>query len=118
MSVRRDAFAAIADPTRRAILELLRDESSMTAGAIAAEFPGISRAAVSKHLGVLRDAELVHVSEEGREWHYSIDAQPLADVYETWFSSFAPLWDESLQRLKRRVESRPRTRSKARRRSG
>jgi DNA-binding transcriptional ArsR family regulator len=117
VSARRDAFAALADPTRRAILELLRDETSLTAGAIAAEFPRISRAAVSKHLGILRDAALVRVSEEGREWHYSIDARPLADVYESWFSTFVPLWDESLQRLKRRAESRrrPKARAKSRR---
>ncbi len=104
MSKRRDAFGALADPTRRAILNLLRERPSLTAGAIAARFPGLSRAAVSKHLGVLRRARLVKAREAGREWHYTLDPRPLAEVYHDWLSAFAPLWDESLQRLKRRAE--------------
>ncbi len=105
-STRDDPFPALADPTRRAILELLRVEETLTAGAIASAFPAISRPAVSKHLGVLRDAALVRVRESGREWHYTLDPGPLADVYENWFGKFAPLWDDSLKRLKRKVESR------------
>ena len=107
MSGRRDTFSALADPTRRGILEILRDEPSLTAGQIAAEFPAISRAAVSKHLGVLRDARLVRVREQGREWHYTLDPGPLAQVYQHWLGSFAPLWDESLVRLKRTAERPP-----------
>ena len=76
----------------------------MTAGAIAAAFPDMSRPAVSKHLGVLRQAELVHAREEGREWHYTLDVRPLAEMYETWLGNFAPLWEESLRRLKRQAE--------------
>jgi DNA-binding transcriptional ArsR family regulator len=104
LSRRRDAFAALADPTRRAILELLREEPGISAGRIAAHFPGMSRAAVSKHLGVLRKAALVRARERGREWHYTLDPRPLAEIYEEWLIGFAPLWDESLRRLKRRVE--------------
>ncbi|MCH7896832.1 MAG: helix-turn-helix transcriptional regulator, partial [candidate division NC10 bacterium] len=59
MSKPQDPFAALADPTRRSILELLRERASLTAGEIAARFPQISRAAVSKHLRVLRRARLV-----------------------------------------------------------
>lgn len=107
MSGRRDTFSALADPTRRAILEVLRDELSLTAGQIAAQFPAISRAAVSKHLGLLREARLVRVREEGREWHYTLDPGPLAEVYEHWLGSFAPLWDETLSRLKVTAERPP-----------
>ena len=107
MSKRRDAFAALADPTRRATLELLREEPSLTAGEIAARFPQMSRAAVSKHLRVLREARLVRARERGRQWHYRLDPEPLADVYRDWFSKFAPLWEESLQQLKRQVEDSP-----------
>jgi len=103
-STRSDPFPALADPTRRAILDLLRVTETLTAGAIAAEFPALSRPAVSKHLAVLRDARLVRVRETGREWHYALDPEPLADVYENWLGKFAPLWDESLKRLKRKVE--------------
>lgn len=104
MSKRRDAFTALADPTRRAVLELLRDRSTLTAGKIAAHFPAISRAAVSKHLGVLCRAGLVRAREHGREWHYRVDARPLAAIYRDWLAGFAPLWEESLTRLKRQVE--------------
>lgn len=104
MSKRRDAFAALADPTRRAILDLLRERETLTAGQIAGHFPRVSRAAVSKHLGVLRRARLVKARESGREWHYTLDARPLGDVYNAWLSAFAPHWDESLQRLKERAE--------------
>jgi DNA-binding transcriptional ArsR family regulator len=96
-------FAALADATRRTILELLR-ERTMTAGEIASSFPAISRPAVSKHLGVLRRAGLVRAEERGREWHYSIDAAPLAALDREWLSSFAPLWEQSLRQLKDRVE--------------
>src|SRR3990172_13295063 len=104
MAKRRDAFAARADPTRRAILELLRGQPSLTAGEIAARFPRVSRAAVSKHLRVLREARLVRARERGREWHYRLDPRPLAEIYRDWLSSFAPYWEESLERLKRQVE--------------
>jgi DNA-binding transcriptional ArsR family regulator len=103
VSRRRDAFGAIADPTRRAILELLFEQSTMTAGEIAGEFD-ISQPAVSKHLAVLRDAGLVAVRGDGRERHYTLDPQPLEAIYVGWLSRFAPLWERSLANLKRQVE--------------
>ena len=109
MSKPKDAFAALADPTRRGILELLRERASLTAGELAAQFPQISRAAVSKHLRVLRRARLVKARQRGREWHYSLDPAPLGEIYRDWLSSFAPYWEESLQRLKRQVEERSET---------
>ena len=108
MSRRKDTFAALADPTRRAVLDLLRERRSLTAGEIAARFPQISRAAVSKHLGVLRRARLVKARQRGREWHYRLDPRPLQAMYREWLSSFAPYWEESLQRLKQQVEGTPR----------
>jgi DNA-binding transcriptional ArsR family regulator len=97
-------FAALADPTRRAILDLLRERPSMPAGEIAARFPAISRPAVSKHLGVLRGAHLVTTREQGREHHYTLDARPLAELQRDWLDRFAPYWEESLARLKREAE--------------
>jgi DNA-binding transcriptional ArsR family regulator len=104
LSKRRDAFAALADPTRRDILDLLRKRETLTAGEIAARFPRVSRPAVSKHLRVLREARLVRVREHGREWRYTIDARPLASVYREWLERFAPLWQDSLKQLKKVVE--------------
>jgi DNA-binding transcriptional ArsR family regulator len=99
-------FGALADQTRRGILELLRDREGMTAGQIAANFQRISRPAVSKHLRVLRDAGLVQWQERGREIHYALDVQPLADVQRGWLEQFAPMWEGSLQRLKQQAERR------------
>ena len=98
-------FEAIADPTRRGILELLRRQETMTAGEIAEEFSSISRPAVSRHLRVLRDAGLVSATENGREWHYRLNAKPLREMQERWLAGFAPMWDTSLRRLKQRAES-------------
>ena len=104
MSVRSDPFGALADPTRREILDLLRVTATLTAGQIAQRFPKISRAAVSKHLQVLRAARLVRARKSGREWHYRLDSEPLARIVREWLVRFEPLWDDSLTALKRRVE--------------
>jgi DNA-binding transcriptional ArsR family regulator len=102
-------FVALADATRRAILDLLREHESMTAGGIASRF-AISRPAVSKHLRVLREARLVRAEERGREIHYSLDAAPIGQVHRDWLAAFAPHWERSLERLKRESERRRRTR--------
>lgn len=108
-----DAFGAVADATRRSILDLLRERSTLSAGEIAGRFPQVSRPAISKHLKVLRLARLVQADERGREWHYRLEPAPLRDIYWAWLESFAPYWNQSLKRLKREVEgqgttSRPR----------
>jgi DNA-binding transcriptional ArsR family regulator len=103
LSKARDPYTALADPTRRTILEVLRDRGSMTAGEIAGLFPSVSRPAVSKHLKVLRDGTLVRAVERGREWHYSLETPRLAEV-QAWLDGFAPLWESSLRRLKQRIE--------------
>jgi DNA-binding transcriptional ArsR family regulator len=101
----RDPFEALADPTRRGILELLRDSGERTAGDIADAFPAISRPAVSRHLRVLRESGIVMADQVGREWRYRIDGRALAVMYRDWFERFAPLWERSLEQLKRQVES-------------
>ena len=80
----------------------------MTAGEIASLFPRVSRASVSKHLRVLREARLVAAEERGREWLYRLDYERLAGV-ERWLQGFAPYWEESLRRLKHQVEGDPRS---------
>ena len=76
----------------------------MTAGELAAALPAISRPAVSRHLRVLREARLVIAQQNGREWRYSLDPTPLAEVTQEWFAKFAPLWEETLASLKRQAE--------------
>jgi DNA-binding transcriptional ArsR family regulator len=108
-----DPFEALADPTRREILDLLRRSETRTAGELSAAFPHISRPAVSRHLRVLREAGLVIAEESGREWHYRLNAPALARMHRDWFARFTPLWETSLQQLKRRTESAARRRGRA-----
>lgn len=80
-----DPLHALVDPIRRSILVALRENRSLSAGEIAARFPAVSRATVSMHLRVLRQARLVQARQRGREWHYSLDPGPLRDIYRELF---------------------------------
>ena len=100
-------FDALADGTRRRILEILRTRGELTAGAVAAEFPEISRPAVSRHLRVLRESGLVVVSPVGREVRYELAADAIDALWHNWFAAFAAISEGALRRLRRRVESQP-----------
>lgn len=96
-------FHAVADPTRRRILDTLMRNGRMRAGELAGQFPRISRPAVSKHLRVLRSSRLVRVQREGRQLWYQLEAAPLSEV-ERWVQQYAAFWDDKLQQLKRAAE--------------
>lgn len=98
----RHVFSAIADPTRRAILDALRGRER-SAGEIARLFP-VSRPAISRHLRVLRGAGLVRERRAARSRFYSLDAAPLRDVGR-WLEHYRLFWGARLQDLKRHVES-------------
>src|SRR5438477_4398524 len=95
-------FHALADPTRRAVLELLR-RGSQPAGQIAGAFP-VSRPAISKHLRLLRRAHLVREHREGRNRVYELNPEPLRAV-ETWIEQYRAFWTASLNNLKTFVEA-------------
>ncbi len=95
------AFGALSDPTRRAVLDLLR-RGSLPAGRIATAFP-VSRPAISKHLRVLRRAHLVRQRREGRQRVYQLNPGPLR-VVDRWLSHYRAFWEASLVRLKDLVE--------------
>ncbi|MBI2766803.1 MAG: winged helix-turn-helix transcriptional regulator [Chloroflexi bacterium] len=99
-----DPYAALASATRRAILELLRDNPGLSAGEVAAAFPRVSRPAVARHVGVLRRAGLVRATRRGRESHFRVEAAPIAAIYREFLRSFVEFADESLVNLKRIVE--------------
>jgi DNA-binding transcriptional ArsR family regulator len=104
-------FLAIADPTRRAILDRLRAGDAPVAQ-IAAGF-AMTRPAVSRHLRVLRDARLVRErrgGEDGRQRVYQLTPGPLRDVAR-WAESYQVFWHDSLSRLKRHVEHGARARA-------
>lgn len=96
------AFNALADPTRRAVLDLLR-AGTRPAGEIARAFP-ISRPAISKHLKILRRAHLVAEHREGRHRFYQLNPEPLKTV-DSWLDEYRRFWTASLENLKSFVES-------------
>ncbi|HEY1660362.1 MAG TPA: metalloregulator ArsR/SmtB family transcription factor [Candidatus Sulfotelmatobacter sp.] len=96
------AFQALADPTRRAVLDLLR-RGSQPAGGIASAFP-VSRPAISKHLRLLRRAHLVREHREGRHRVYQLNPEPLRAV-DSWLEQYRSFWQMSLGNLKTFVEA-------------
>lgn len=99
-----DVFAALSNPVRRRLLELLA-EAPRNAGALAAEFE-LSRSAISEHLQVLRRAELVREDTRGRERHYVLAAEPLADV-DDWLRPFERYWRNRLTALSTYLQEQP-----------
>ena len=99
---REATFQALADPTRRAVLDLLR-RGAQPAGQIASAFP-VSRPAISKHLRLLRRAHLVREHREGRNRIYRLNPQPLRAV-DSWIEQYRVFWAASLNNLKSFVES-------------
>ena len=95
-------FQALADPTRRAVLDLLR-RGSQPAGQIAGAFP-VSRPAISKHLRLLRRAHLVREHREGRLRVYQLNPEPLRAV-DSWIDQYRSFWSRSLANLKTFVEA-------------
>jgi DNA-binding transcriptional ArsR family regulator len=95
-------FDAIADPTRRAILDAIADQE-LSAGDIAARFP-VSRPAISRHIRVLREAGLVHERRDAQSRFYSVNAAPLRDV-DRWLDRYKVFWAARLHALKRVAES-------------
>jgi DNA-binding transcriptional ArsR family regulator len=97
-----DVFHAVADPTRRAILDRLR-VGSAPVHELAEGFP-MSRPAISKHLRVLREAHLVRERRDGRERVYEINPGPLRDVA-AWIEGYRSFWAQNLASLKAFVEA-------------
>ena len=95
-------FQALADPTRRAVLDLLR-RGSQPAGQIASAFT-VSRPAISKHLRLLRRAHLVREHREGRHRVYQLNPEPLRAV-DSWIEQYRVFWAASLNNLKAFVEA-------------
>src|SRR5690349_10276915 len=96
-----NTFHAVADPTRRAVLDLLR-KGSLPAGEIAQQFP-VSRPAISKHLRVLRSAELVREEKVGRQRRYHLNPRPLKEI-DGWLEQYRQFWKMNLSNLKKFVE--------------
>ncbi|WP_420387161.1 ArsR/SmtB family transcription factor [Roseivirga sp.] len=96
METRRDIFQAIADPTRRAILVLIA-VNAMTPKAIADNFNS-SRQAVSKHLQILTECDLVKPEQKGREIYYSLEIDKMKEV-DAWIEQFRKIWETKFNQL-------------------
>jgi DNA-binding transcriptional ArsR family regulator len=95
--VANHVFKALADPTRRAIFERLTRDGEQTVHALT-DRSGVSQPAVSKHLGILKHAELVRDRREGRETHYRAQPQALAPLID-WMSLYGAFWRERFDHL-------------------
>lgn len=96
-------WKALADPTRREILDLLREGPRQTTE-IVERFPQLSRFGVMKHLDVLREANLVKTRSEGRRRINSLNVAPLRQVLERWISKYEAYWANTLLRVKDSAE--------------
>ena len=94
--MRRDIFQAIADPTRRAIITLIALQA-MTPNAIAEHFDS-SRQAVSKHLRILTECELVKQEQQGREIYYSLEIKKMKEI-DKWLEQFRKIWEDRFNQL-------------------
>ncbi len=94
--IRRDVFQAIADPTRRAILALIALQA-MTPNALAEHFD-TTRQAVSKHLRVLTECELVKQEYQGREIYYQLELEKMKEI-DKWLEQFRKIWETRFNQL-------------------
>jgi DNA-binding transcriptional ArsR family regulator len=93
---RRDVFQAIADPTRRAIIALIALQA-MTPNAIAENF-NTSRQAVSKHLRILTECELVKQEQRGREIYYMLELEKMKEI-DQWIGQYRKIWESRFDQL-------------------
>src|SRR4051794_31914874 len=98
------ALAALAEPRRRAILDLLRERPRPVGDLV--ELVGPSQPGVSKHLRVLRDAGLVDVRPDGTRRLYAVRPEPLAEL-DTWLAPYRELWTQRLDALEQHLEDSP-----------
>ena len=91
-------FAALADPTRRQVVQSLSAGSTVTASALARDLP-VTRQAVAKHLAFLHDAGLVAAERRGRETHYRLTPAPLTEAA-SWMAAVGAEWDDRLEALR------------------
>jgi len=96
METRRDIFQAIADPTRRAIIGLIAIQA-MTPNALAQHF-NTSRQAVSKHIRILTECELLKQEQQGREIYYSLEVEKMKEI-DKWLDQFRKIWETRFTQL-------------------
>lgn len=100
----RDVFHAIADPTRRRLIHLLAEAEEIPLHDLTAQFQ-MGRTAVSKHLTILKEADLVHDRKVGRETRFRLNASPLREVQD-WVAFYSKFWSANMFRLNQLLEEK------------
>ncbi|GAB6930878.1 metalloregulator ArsR/SmtB family transcription factor [Paenibacillus sp. JCM 10914] len=98
----RDVFDAIADPTRRQLIYLLSEAEELPLHELTSQFD-MGRTAVSKHLTILKEADLVHDRKVGRETRFKLNAVPLREIQD-WVSFYSKYWNMNMMRLSQLLE--------------
>ena len=99
----RDVYSAVADPTRREMIHILSGVDELPLHEIVSQFP-MGRTAVSKHLRVLKDADIVRERKVGRETRFRFNPEPLREIQE-WVSFYERFWMAQLDQLKHMLEN-------------
>lgn len=102
-----ELFRALADPTRRRILDLLADRGTQSVSELAAEFPDLVSSGISKHLMALRAKGLVTATRQGRHQLYRIDSDAMTQALAPWLAKYEAYWSDALTRLRGLVEDPP-----------
>src|SRR5215469_14197704 len=101
-------FKALADSTRRLLLDRLFERDGMTLSELEAEVPGLTRFGVMKHLRVLEEAGLVVTRKQGRHKLHYLNPVPIRLIYERWIDKYRDRWSAVLLELRDQLEGRPR----------
>jgi DNA-binding transcriptional ArsR family regulator len=109
-----EVFRALADPSRRVLLDQLFDEDGQTLLSLQGALPSMTRFGVMKHLQVLEEAGLVTTQKVGREKRHYLNPVPIRLVHDRWISKYAEPWVAGLADLKHDLESKPTSKPKAR----
>ena len=100
----RDVYDAVADPTRRKLIQMLADVEELPLHEITTHFQ-MGRTAISKHLAILKEADLVIARRVGRETRYRLNAAPLQEVQD-WVSFYEGFWNERMAKLNHLLEEK------------
>src|SRR3954464_14968355 len=101
-----EVFKALADPSRRVLLDHLRDRDGRTLGELCELLPEMTRFGVMRRLGVLEEAGLVVTRRAGREKHHFLNPVPIQLIHERWISKYSEPWVRGLVEMKRELECR------------
>ena len=98
-------FRALADPSRRLLLDRLYERDGQTLGQLCAAMPDMTRFGVMKHLAVLEEAQLITTRKVGREKFHFLNPVPIREIHDRWISKYAEPWAAALVGLKRELEA-------------